>query len=163
MSSRLVCFALWFCFVITKSENFKVNVQLDCHKTFHKLSSMNHDVTPTGVVISLANAGVPSDAVDVVVFAKVYSGQTPTTGSGSFINVYLKGASGIIEDERQLMYYTYPQNAVSVNSENMVFPINSNSKTITAQVDGTFPSRNFAATVKIHASRFNRHSNRELN
>ena len=101
-------------------------------------------------MIHLANAGVPSYASDIVVFAKVYSGYTANTGTNSFLNVYLKDAKGIRQDERQLFYITYPQYAISFNSENMVFPLKSNSTSIQAVLTGTFPSSNFAATIKFY-------------
>lgn len=117
---------------------------------FHKLHDIDHDVTTEGVLIDIASAGVPNVASDIVVFAKVRSGHTINERRDSFLNVYLNGANGHSQDEKQLLYRTYPQAAWSYNSENMLFPIRNDSKSIRAVLDGTFPTQNFAATVKIH-------------
>ena len=101
-------------------------------------------------MIRLANAGVPYNASDIVVLVTVYSGYAVRKGPNSLLNVYLKDVNGNNQDERQLFYYTYSQNAASFNSENMVFPINSNSKSISAVLTRAFPSSNFAATIKFY-------------
>ena len=85
-----------------------------------------------------------------MVFAKLLSGNTVNSRLDSLLNVYLQNANGRNQDERGLFYRTFNQVAWSFNSENMVLPINNNSRAIRAVLDGTFPTANFAATVKIH-------------
>ena len=101
-------------------------------------------------MIDIAHAGVPDAASDIVVFAKIRSGNTLNDKKDSILNVRLLDVNGNKQDERDLFYRTFSQSAWSFNSENMVFPIQSDSKSIRAKLEGTFPSKNFAATVRVY-------------
>ena len=86
----------------------------------------------------------------MVVIPIVYSGYLDLqSASLYYVVVNLLDANNTVTDERKLYYYTYPQSAVSYNSENMVFPIQKGvTSAVQAQVKG-FIGPNFGAFIQV--------------
>ena len=83
-----------------------------------------------------------------MVFPSVYTGYLQY-GSLNYVVVDLLNANNTVTDERKLYYFTYPQSAVSYNSENMVFPIQKGvTCAVQAQVKG-FIGSNFGAFIQV--------------
>lgn len=115
---------------------------------FHELNNARVAVTNTPVKITLKDAGVPGNADKVVVFPMVYTGFLQASNV-NYVVVDLLDANNTVTDRKKLFYFTYLQSAVSYNSENMVFPIQTGvSSAIQAKVDG-FIGPNFGAFVQI--------------
>ena len=68
----------------------------------------------------MRNDGVPADAYEVIVYAKLRTGWERTWYDGALV-VSVTIPNGRIE--RKLFCYVYPQTAVSYNSENIALPV----------------------------------------
>ena len=78
----------------------------------------------------------------------VYTGLLQAS-TENYVVVDLLDANNTVTDRKKLFYFTYYQSAVSYNSENMVFPIQTGvSSAVQTKVDG-FIGPNFNAFVQI--------------
>lgn len=85
----------------------------------------------------------------MVVFTFVRTGHLGQSGD-SYVVVDLLDAQGSVTDTNKLYYITYAQSALSYNSENMVFPIESGvSSAVQAKLEGSSGTTNFRAYVQV--------------
>ncbi len=73
------------------------------------------------LTLDVKNEGVPEDADEVIVYAKLRTGNNGSTGEDGELVVSVTIPNGRIE--RKLFCYTYPQSAWSYNSENIALPV----------------------------------------
>ena len=69
----------------------------------------------------MRNEGVPTDAYEVIVYAKLRTGYNPNKDEDGELVVSVTIPNGRIE--RKLFCHIYPQNAWSYNSENIALPV----------------------------------------
>ncbi len=72
------------------------------------------------LTLDVTNEGVPTDAKEIIVYAKLRTGNNGSTEDGELV-VSVTIPNGRIE--RKLFCYTYPQSAWSYNSENIALPV----------------------------------------
>ena len=64
---------------------------------------------------------IPSNAKEVLILASAYIGNSGPSGRGHYIKIYTQ--QGSQQFEKYIFIMTYPQNAVSTNSDNLWFPM----------------------------------------
>ena len=72
------------------------------------------------LTLDLRNEGVPDDAKEIIVYAKLRTGNNGSTEDGELV-VSVTIPNGRIE--RKLFCYTSPQGSWSYNSENIALPV----------------------------------------
>ena len=99
------------------------------------------------MIITLSSEGVPTDAYEVIVYAKVASGYNEGQKRDGELIVSSTIPNGRIE--RKVFCRFYAQSALSYNSENICLPLGgSGTKTVTASLNGP-NSGNFNASVTV--------------
>ena len=93
---------------------------------------------------------MPDSAIEVVVYAKICTGRIPVSAAQEgYLFVRLLNTNSTIQDERNLYYKIFNQQAWSYNSENMIFPVISGlSETVEAGLNGPTDQR-IRGTIQI--------------
>ena len=97
--------------------------------------------------MNLAREKIPRGAYQVIVYAKIQSGNVQGKDQTGELVVSTSTFNGLIE--RKLLYHVYPQSSWSFNSENIGLPIEDGYTTeITAELRGP-DGGNFSASVQV--------------
>ena len=98
------------------------------------------------VTIDLTREGIPQQAYQVVVYAKIATGHNPGTEEDGVMTVSTNIPNGCIE--RKVYCSFYPQQAWSWNSENIPLPVGSQ-RVVNASLQGPGGTSKVKASVQI--------------
>lgn len=98
------------------------------------------------ITIDLTNEGIPQDAYQVIVYAKIATGQNQDINQDGVMTVSTNIPNGCIE--RKVYCSFYPQQAWSWNSENIPLPVGSQ-RVVNASLQGPSGTSKVKASVQI--------------